>query len=95
MSLIHISVGGPDRVIVDEQGKRHKFEMHPRFGPILLTADGEVAKKQPGEKASFWRAVSWWAEQGQRIDDAGVCIWAKPPEPKLQHLGGRHYKVIG
>lgn len=95
MTLIHISMGGPDRAIVDEAGKRHKFEMHPYCGPVLLTATGDVAARQPGEKASFWRVTTWWAQQGQRIDAAGLCVWEKPHEPKLLHLGGRHYKVVG
>lgn len=94
MTIIHIAMGGPDRTIIDENGKRIRFEMHPRFGPILLTSSGDVAKRQPGWKASFWRVISWWSQQGEKLDAAGLCIWSKPPEPKLQHLGGRHYKVV-
>lgn len=94
-SPIHISMGGPDRVIVDEEGKRHKFEMHPYCGPILLNADGDPASRQPSAKASFWRVTTWWSQQGGKIDGNGLCQWKKPSEPKLQHLGGRHYKIVG
>ena len=95
MTIIHISMGGPNHAIFDEAGKRYKFEMHRMFGPILLRSDGEVAARQPGEKSPFWQVVTWWAQQGQKVDANGLCQWEKPPEPKLQHLGGRHYKVIG
>lgn len=91
---VHLSMGGPDRVIIDENGQRHKFEMHPYCGPILLNADGDPAKRQPSAKASFWNVTTWWIQQGGNIDANGLCVWKKPNEPKLHHLGGRHYKVI-
>lgn len=92
MSRVFISMGGPDRVIFDESGKQWNFEMHPYSGPATTTKSGDICKNQPGEKSSFWRVTSWWAQQGSVIVD-GLCIWRKPPAPKLIHLGGKHYKV--
>lgn len=86
--------GGPDRKIADERGKVWNFEMHPYCGPMVTNKRGDPLKIQPPEKSPFWRAVSWWAQQGQKIDAEGMCVWTKPPEPKLIHLGGRHYKVV-
>jgi hypothetical protein len=74
--------GGPDRVIVDETGKRWNFEMHPYCGPMPTDKKGNPLKKDPPEESSFWRVVTWWAQQGQKIED-GLCVWTKPPEPKL------------
>lgn len=91
---VHICYGGPDRKIVDEKGKLWHFEMHPYCGPIPTSKQGEPLKKEPPEKSSFWRVVTWWAQQGQKIGEDGLCVWIKPPEPKLIHLGGRHYKAV-
>jgi len=90
---IHISLGGPmQKISVD--GKIHEFEMHPYCGPnVLSKKTGEPLSKQP---ARFLYAASLWAQQGQHVDEeTGLCIWHHPPQDILQHLGGRHYKVIG
>jgi hypothetical protein len=34
-------------------------------------------------------------QQGRHIDENGSCIWKRPPKPKLQHIVGKHYKIIG
>lgn len=94
MRLIHISVGGPDRKITDAQGKAWVFEDHPRFGPIVLKkAGGDPAPTQPGERSPFWRAWRCWSDQGKRL--AGdVCVWGEPAPCVVEHMGGRHYRVI-
>lgn len=94
MTMVHISFGGPDRVILDETGKRWNFEMHRYCGPIPTNKKGDPLKTEPPEKSSFWRVTSWWAQQGKKIDADGLCVWKKPAEPKLIHLGGRHYKAV-
>ena len=94
MTYIHISMGGPDRKIVDEAGKEIAFEDHPRFGPMTIDKRGDIHHNQPGERASFWRVYAWWCEQGKIIDAAGLCTWVKPPEQKMVHLGGRHWKAV-
>jgi hypothetical protein len=95
MDWIHISMGGPDRLITDATGKEWKFEMHPHFGPNVLTKNGDIADRQPGEKSPFWHAVAAWTQQGERVDETGRCIWAEPEQPRLVHLGGGHYAVEG
>lgn len=94
MMRVHICVGRPDRVILDETGKQWHFEMHPYCGPIPTNKKGDPLKNEPPEKSSFWRVVSWWAQQGQKINEHGYCIWKKPAEPKLIHLGGKHYRAV-
>lgn len=86
--------GGPDRKIVDETGKEWRFEMHPYCGPMPLTKTGEPMKTEPSPKSSFWRVVTWWAQQGQQIDAGGLCVWQRPRQPKMIHLGGNHYQVV-
>lgn len=95
MGIIHISFGGPDREIVDETGKHWKFEMHRIFGPSVIDRHGDIKSTQPGPRASFWRVVTFWSQQGQKIGADGLCVWEKPPEPKYVHLGGRHYALEG
>lgn len=94
MNLIHISFGGPTRHITDAKGKRWKFEMHPQCGPAVLNASGDPADKQPGPRSPFWHAVTRWAQGGHRLNEAD-CVWEEEPQPILQHMAGRHYRVIG
>lgn len=93
-SGLHISFGGPMRKINDNTGKLWHFEMHRYCGPAATTIEGEILDKQPPVKSPFWAAVSAWAQQGQKIED-GLCVWTRPIEPKLVHLGGKHYAYEG
>jgi hypothetical protein len=95
MTTIHISYGGPTRVITDARGKRWTFEMHPYCGPIALDQHGNPAARQPGEKSPFWEATTRWAQGGQRLDDKGECVWELEKVPILEHIGGKHYRVVG
>jgi len=95
MKLIHISYGGPDRRIKDANGKAWKFEMHPRFGPIVLDRRGKPAGDQPGSRSPFWSAVQLWAAQGAVIGPDGFCAWTPDPQPDLVHLGGKNYAAAG
>ena len=89
---IHLSTGGPIRTI-SVNGELIKFEMHPYCGPVLIAKNGDPLEDQK-PKHFFWQAVSYWAQQGQRIENQ-ECIWDYPSEPITEHLGGRHYRVIG
>lgn len=93
--LICLLVGGPDRFIIDRRGKRWRFEDHPQMGPMLLTPKkGLECDKQPPERSPYWEAVQCWYDQGKRIGDDDLCIWEPKKEPKLRHIGGRHYEVL-
>lgn len=96
MPCIHGSVGG-NRFILSVAGPVLKimvgarlwhFENHRIFGPMPV-------HKRTGNgldgTAAFWEAVTFWAQQGERVDDAGVCRWDRPDSPPLYHLGGRNY----
>ena len=89
-----IMMGGPD-CIIEIDGKRQCFEMHPMFGPAVQNARGEPADKQPGPRSKFWTAVTLWVEQGSQINAEGVCVWVEPAAPDLVHLGGRNFAVAG
>ena len=95
MRIIHISQGGPDRVIVDRNLKRWQFEDHPYAGPTITNRDGSIKEKQPPEGSPFWEAVTNWAQQGKKVNDKGGCTWYKPHEPRLVHLGGKNYALEG
>lgn len=74
---IHISVGGPQRVITDARGKRWDFEDHPRFGPQVTNRRGDILTKQPGERSAFWDAWGAWKNQGKNVAADGLtCVWA-------------------
>jgi len=85
-----LSLGGEDyRISVG--GQVVTFELHPYCGPTLLDHKGDPADDQPLE---FLKAASLWIQQGKRMED-GLCRWDHPSEPITEHLGGRHYLVIG
>lgn len=47
-----------------------------------------------GKRSPFWRAVTRWAQGGHRLN--GIeCIWEEEPRPILEHIGGKHYRVVG
>ena len=97
MKVIHISYGGPDRILY-LNGKKFLFEDHQYCGPIVLGKDGDPLKNQPPESSPFWEAVSYWYQQGKRIKElAGHtpwCVWEKPTMQKMRHLGGNNYQLV-
>lgn len=92
MTIIHISHGGSMRKI-SVDGKIYEFEMHPYCGPCLLNKKGNPIdlRKTP---IKFLEAVSLWVQQGQLIED-DLCRWGREPEEILEHLGGKHYRIVG
>jgi hypothetical protein len=80
--MLKISVGGK---IID-------FEMHPYCGPTILNKrTGSPLKNQP---TAFLESASLWAKQGKKMEN-GLCLWYHEPKEILQHMGGRHWKIIG
>ena len=95
MTLIHVSNGGPTRIILDGR-RKWRFEDHPHCGPVVIDKEGTPID-QPPEDSAFWTAVELWYAQGKRTQKAGVetwCVWDKPTMQKMWHLGGRHYELI-
>lgn len=82
---------GGETLKISVGGKIYRFEMHPYCGPFLLNSKGESVAKEPME---FLKAVSFWAQQGERIRD-GLCVWDIPSVPITKHIGGKNYKIVG
>jgi hypothetical protein len=76
---------------ISVRGMIFEFEMHPWSGPAILKANGEPRDFQPNY---FLEAVSLWSRQGRRMEE-GLCRWDHEPEDILEHLGGRHWKIVG
>ncbi len=97
MTLIHVSYGGPDRILY-LNGKKWRFEDHPYCGPIVVDKNGDPLKVQPPEGSPFWECVSYWYQQGKRIKengrDAPWCVWDKPTIQKMRHVGGNNYVLV-
>lgn len=95
LKVIHISYGGPDRLITDGEGKAWKFKDHPVFGPIVLNKHGDPAADQPGSRSTFWPAWACWKDQGKRLEEDGItCVWDAPQPHVVEHLGGNHYRHV-
>ena len=77
---VFLDCGGPMRKI-SVGGKIIEFEMHRYCGPNILNRNGEPLKNQPSD---FLHAASLWAQQGQKIDESGLCIWYHEPEPIVE-----------
>jgi hypothetical protein len=95
MTIIHISIGGPTRLIVDGKGREWYFEDHPYCGPAVSDKKGNIKNTQPPESSPFWAAVTHWYQQGKVISDTGLCVWMTPPKPKLVRIGGKNYALEG
>lgn len=76
-----LCVGGDIHIIVDETGRRWRFEDHHYCGPSVVNRRGEPVASQPGERSPYWRAVLAWIDQGRLLDVDGVCFWQKPLKP--------------
>ncbi len=74
-----VSVGGPTRKIYAGSRMWH-FEMHPYFGPMPIHK--RTGNGIDGTKA-FWEAVTYWAQQGECIDDAGICLYDRTGLPPI------------
>lgn len=98
MQIIHIAFAGPERMILDGNGKKWRFEDHHYCGPIVLGKCGEPLAVQPPEDSPFWEAVDLWYAQGKRTSDPKTgeiwCKWDRPKIQKMRHLGGRHYELV-
>ena len=77
-------------------GTPYLFEWHPYCGPVDLNEDYSEKKEQPSAESPFWEAVTYWDQQGRRMNGEW-CIWdiAPPPREKLKHLGGKHWLIVG
>ena len=84
-------LGGGDEYAIHIDGEVYRFEFHDRFGPLPLTKTGR--ERSLGPKHKFWTVVTWWSQQGRRVDENGVCIWEQPKSEfeGLVHLGGRNW----
>lgn len=77
-----VSLGGPERKI--RIGARvWYFEMHGYLGPNPINK--RTGNGVDGTKA-FWEAVTLWAQQGERVDDAGFCVYQRPPKVPMYRL---------
>lgn len=87
-----VLVGGPVQKI-SVNGKIYTFEWHPYCGPTALKRNGDPLAKQPTE---FLEAATFWNKQGREMEN-GLCVWYREfePEPITEHIGGRHWKLIG
>lgn len=91
-SRIFIDCFGGDEFLIEVRGKMIRFEWSDRFGPMPVKKGGEELRSV-GPRHPFWRAVSLWNLQGRRLKGQ-TAIWHEPKKPVLEHLGGRHYRVI-
>jgi hypothetical protein len=94
MKGVHLLFGGPTRTITDAKGKRWTFEMHHYCGPIVLNKSLDPMPTQPAERSPFWHAVTRWAQGNHRLNGID-CIWEEDREPVLEHIAGKHYRVVG
>jgi len=66
-----VCVGGPDKKI-RVCGQVWHFEMHRYCGPMPLNKRTGAVRE--GSRA-FWKAVTHWAQQGERVDADGICVY--------------------
>ena len=98
MEPIHILFAGPERIIVDRNGKKWRFEDHRYCGPIVLDKSGDPLDNQPSADSPFWPAIDLWHQQGKRVKPDGFggawCVWEKPTMQKMRHVGGNNYVLV-
>lgn len=81
---------GAELTVVTSKGPI-RFEFSEFFGPMPVTATGAERELEP--RHPFWRAASLWRLQGARAE-GGQAIWREPAKLVLEHIAGRHWRVI-
>lgn len=77
-SSAHLLVAsGPFRLTVGATTWLFDFSEHS--GPVVVGRRGEPVA-QPGPRSPFWRAVTFWAQQGRQVRPDGLCIWREVDE---------------
>jgi len=87
----HVTLAGPE-LTIEAGGKLFTFEWHSYCGPIPLNKRGDP--KELGERSPFWQAITFWIEQGKRLDENRRAIWEEPPKEDLTRTHvkiGRHW----
>lgn len=72
--LIHISLGGPLRVMSMPSAKSITFEDTRNFGPEPCYPNGEPRKNRISSKSPFWPRYEAWVAAGKPVDAANRCI---------------------
>lgn len=66
---------GPDSTYtIHVRGKVFCFDWDSYCGPMPIGKRGQSIDVPQ----YFWSAVTWWAQQGKKVDAAGGCIWQEP-----------------
>jgi hypothetical protein len=89
----YIDAWGAGPFTIRVAGKTFRFEDSDRFGPYLVSKDGDILDKQPREGAPFWRAHRIWVRQGRRLE-GDACIWDEPKQTKVVKIAGRQHVVV-
>jgi hypothetical protein len=71
-------------------GGLFRFDWSEQFGPLPTRKDG--GERLLGPRHKFWRAVSLWNLQGQRVDGKRA-IWHEPKQPVFEKRGQRSFIV--
>lgn len=90
--ILRCSDAADYRIRVD--GREYLFEFSAMFGPLFIGKRGHEINQSSVPLGAF-EAVTQWHGQGKRIGESGFCVWRPPDKDITQHLGGRHYMVIG
>lgn len=75
-TVAYVCLGGPIRRIV-AGGRLWHFEMLHYLGPMPVHK--KTGAGIEGTDA-FWQAVTWWAQQGERVDPSGACLYDRHPK---------------
>lgn len=58
---------GDGPLLIRHQGRSWRFEFSEMFGPLLLTAEGDVAARQPDQpNHPFWEPFNLWNDTGRK-----------------------------
>jgi hypothetical protein len=74
---------GGSEYVINVSGQTYRFEMHRYCGPMPVYKNGNERPLAPRHK--FWTAVTFWNQQGQRVEN-GHAIWSEPREEnRMRH----------
>lgn len=93
---VHIDGWGSGPFTISAAGRTWRFEDSDRFGPHLVTRNGDLAAKDvPSERSPFWRAHLAWVRQGRRLaEDGSTCVYEPLRPTKVRRIAGRNCEIV-
>lgn len=79
-----------DDLTMDTPEGAFRFEFSKMFGPTMIGKSGHAVQWRPPHRSQFWPALTWWCQQGHRVEN-GRCVYDVPAPDTYITIDGTNY----